>query len=113
TSKLGNKVEVISINGAEQKHVPLKEAMEMLWKKGIGSLMVEGGATIITAFLKARMVDALILTVAPRLIGGYRAIGNLGSTSIHDLPNIHPIYSERVGEDLIVWGDLQYDGDVA
>ncbi|MEX2352778.1 MAG: RibD family protein [Gammaproteobacteria bacterium] len=113
TGKLGNKVEVISINAAEQEHVPLKEAMKMLWEKGIGSLMVEGGATIITAFLKARMADVLVLTIAPRLIGGYRAVGDLATTTIADLPKIDPLYSKQIGQDLIVWGNIHYGGSLA
>jgi len=109
-SKLGNQVEIMTINGNNQEHVPLQDAMELLWQKGIKSLMVEGGATIITAFLKARMADSLVLTIAPRLVGGYRAVGDLGTTTTRQIPQIHPLHSEQIGEDLIVWGDLQYGG---
>ena len=86
--------------------------MSLLWERGIKSLMVEGGATVITAFLKARMADALVLTVAPRLVGGYKAVGNLQAEGCDDQLSIHPLNTALAGKDLIVWGDLQYEGPV-
>ena len=95
------------------QQVPLEAAMNLLHERGIKSLMVEGGAKVITAFLKAGLADALILTVAPRLVGGYKAVGDLQD----DLQvegcdrqlSIHPLYCAPAGRDTIVWGDLQYD----
>ena len=80
----------------------------MLWKKGIRMLMVEGGSHVITAFLKAQLADALVLTIAPTLVGGYKGVGSLGITNKNQLPQIRPLYSHMLGDDLIMWGDLQY-----
>jgi len=110
TATFNNQVEIIPVSGDNDQHVPLSGAMELLYSKGIASLMVEGGATVITAFLKARMADAMVLTIAPRLVGGYRAVNNLGAESIDDLPRIEPLYSQQIGQDLIVWGNLHYGG---
>ena len=96
-----------------QQRVPLVDALELLLKKGIKTLMVEGGATVITAFLQARLADAVVMTVAPRLIGGYKAVGELDSVISDHLPQIHPIQYGSLGEDLIVWGDLHYGGSTA
>ena len=41
--------------------------------------MVEGGARIITSFLARQLANYLVLTVVPRLVGGVRAVGNLGA----------------------------------
>ena len=46
-------------------------------ERGIRSLMVEGGAAVITSFLKAELVDALVLTLSPKLVGGYKAVDEL------------------------------------
>jgi len=83
--------------------------MSLLRERGIKTLMVEGGATVITAFLKARLADALVLTVAPRLVGGYKAVGSLLSERCDDQLRIDPLHYASAGKDLIVWGDLQYD----
>jgi riboflavin-specific deaminase-like protein len=102
--------EVMTFNCHEQDQVqvPLQDALELLRNKGISTLMVEGGARIITAFLRARLADAIVMTVAPRLIGGYKAVGNLGAMPVDELPQIRPLYSEKLGDDMIVWGDLHY-----
>ncbi|NKB35316.1 MAG: GTP cyclohydrolase [Pseudomonadales bacterium] len=104
--------EVIGIDGdgADQHDVPLDTAMNLLRERGINSLMVEGGATVITAFIRARLVDALVLTVAPRLVGGYRAIGDLQGADNNEQLTINPIHSAQAGEDFVIWGDLQYGG---
>jgi len=108
---LGEQVEVLSVPRAEenQQRVHLGEAMSLLRERGIKSLMVEGGAKVITAFLKARLADALILTVAPRLVGGYKAVGDLQAEGCDHQLSIHPLYTAAAGSDIIVWGDLQYD----
>lgn len=108
-----NQAEILTLDcrNKTQQQVPLADALTLLYKKGIRTLMVEGGARIITAFLRAQLADAVVMTIAPRLIGGYKAIGNLGPASIHHLPHIHPLYSDRLGDDMIVWGDLHY-GDI-
>jgi diaminohydroxyphosphoribosylaminopyrimidine deaminase / 5-amino-6-(5-phosphoribosylamino)uracil reductase len=98
-------------NGAGQ--VDLSLALQLLKQKGIHSLMVEGGATIITALLQAQLVDAVVLTVSPHLVGGYKAVGELGLSSSLPLPRLSPLHSEQLGNDIIVWGKLGFDGGQA
>ncbi len=100
--------EIISLKDAGTESVPLDSALQLLFDRGINSLMVEGGATVISAFLRARLVDVVVLTVAPVLLGGYRAINDLGTNSLDELPCIDPLFTERLGNDLIVWGDIRY-----
>lgn len=52
----------------------LSTTLGLLRSMGIESLMVEGGARVITAFLEQQLADRLIVTVAPRLLGGVHAI---------------------------------------
>jgi riboflavin-specific deaminase-like protein len=101
--------ETISLDDEGQKHVPLDTALELIFQRGIRSVMVEGGAKIISAFLRARLVDAVVLTVAPLLLGGYKAVNNLGTTTLEELPCIDPLHTQRLGNDLIVWGDIRYE----
>ena len=100
--------ELISLENTGTESVPLDSALQLLLDRGINSLMVEGGATVISSFLRARLVDVVVLTVAPVLLGGYRAINDLGTDSLDELPCIDPLFTERLGNDLIVWGDICY-----
>lgn len=106
-----NDCELIVVPGDEAGHVELSSALESLHDRGIRNLMVEGGAAVITAFLRARLADAIVLTVAPVLIGGYNAIGRLDGPDSAPFPHIAPLYSQQLGNELIVWGMLHYRGE--
>ena len=45
--------------------VDLADLLKHLGSMGINSLMVEGGARVITSFLASRLVDQVVLTLAP------------------------------------------------
>lgn len=100
-------VEICSLHPGKDGRVCLNNALELLYEKGIRYLMVEGGAHVITAFLKAQLVDAVVITIATKFVGGYKAVGDLELEPRVNLPEIKPFYSARLGEDLIVWGELR------
>lgn len=50
-------------------HVDLGYVVRDLSARGVGRLMVEGGGTVITAFLMAELADELQLAVAPLFVG--------------------------------------------
>ncbi len=47
----------------------LEQVLQELWKLGLRSLLVEGGAQILSNFLKHQLVQRLYLFQAPRLLG--------------------------------------------
>lgn len=89
--------------------VDLAALMKRLGELGIDSVMVEGGARIITSFLSERLVDHLVLTVAPTLVGGLRAVRRLGPSAPACFPRLRNVRYERLEEDLIVWGDPDWE----
>ena len=82
-----------------------------LYKMGIRSLMVEGGARVISSFLAGGLVDQVVLTIAPVFLGGLRAVeGNVaeirrGGAHGHSL-RLWEVGSTQAGDDLIIWGKL-------
>ncbi len=100
--------DLIVVPADKAGQVDLVSALKALYQRGIRSLMVEGGATINSAFLRAGLADAIVLTVAPMLVGGYNAIGRLCDAGNECFPCISPLYSQQLGEELIVWGRLRY-----
>ena len=69
-------------------HLPTRdphEALSTLYDSGIRHLMVEGGSSILSAFLAAGLVDELIVYLAPTLLGsGTPALTGLGIATLAD-----------------------------
>jgi GTP cyclohydrolase II len=80
--------------------VDLGALLDRLGHRGIASLMVEGGSAIITSFLAGRLADQLVLTIAPRLVGGLRAVEGPLIDEVH----LRDVLSWQAGADIIVWG---------
>lgn len=74
-----------------------------LKRRGINRLMVEGGARVIDYLLQAGSADLLVLTIAPQLVGGLRPVR---PASPEDLPELRHIQWQRLGDDMILWGEL-------
>jgi 3,4-dihydroxy 2-butanone 4-phosphate synthase/GTP cyclohydrolase II len=65
--------------------VEVKAGLAALREEGVESLLVEGGAKVITSMLAAGVVDRLIVGVAPTIIGrGTESVGALGITRVID-----------------------------
>ncbi len=59
--------------------VDLPAALRVLRELGVRSLLVEGGARVITSLLGAGLVDRLVVGTAPKILGaGTDAVGDLG-----------------------------------
>lgn len=60
----------------------LGAAFRALYAEGVGSVMVEGGANLLTSLLERGLWDALTVFVAPLILGeGVAAVGDLGILS--------------------------------
>lgn len=59
------------------------EALDVLAERGAQHLLVEGGPTVLAAFLRADLVDDLEVFTAPAILGsGHPAVADLGITGI-------------------------------
>jgi GTP cyclohydrolase II len=85
--------------------VDLAALLKRLGDLGINSLMVEGGAQIITSFLAARLIDQMVITIAPLLVGGLRVVDQSGLPYAANFPRLRNIRYQKVGEDLVLRGD--------
>jgi diaminohydroxyphosphoribosylaminopyrimidine deaminase / 5-amino-6-(5-phosphoribosylamino)uracil reductase len=89
--------------------VSLPAVMRELGKRGVTSLLVEGGAEINAAMLKAKLVERIRLYVAPSLLGGMNATGMIGGKSPGRLAaalRLKHVRTRSLGNDLVVEGDL-------
>ncbi len=91
-------------------HVPLLPLLQRLAEEGVNSLMVEGGAGVISAFLSAGLVDQVVLTIAPCFVGGLHAVAFEGKYLPPGLsfPRIIPIHVDKLEENIIIWGRIKH-----
>lgn len=57
-----------------EEKVDLKCLMEELYKRGIRSMLLEGGGTLNWGMLKDDLVDEVKVAISPRIVGGKNAI---------------------------------------
>jgi riboflavin-specific deaminase-like protein len=90
--------------------VDLAGLLGQLGSMGINSVMVEGGAQIITSFLASRLVDQVILTIAPLLVGGLRVVDHLSRSSRRRFPRLQRLSYQQLGDDLVLRGEPDWEG---
>ena len=101
--------EVITVPTLDRK-VCFQSLMEILGKREITSVLIEGGSEINAAALAAGIVDKVMCFIAPKLIGGQNAPGPIGGVGIHSLVeavNLKRIHVTPMPEyDLLIEGYL-------
>jgi GTP cyclohydrolase II len=100
---------VLRLPANAKGQVDLASLLRRLGELGINRLMVEGGAAIITSFLAERLVDHLVLTVAPMVVGGLPAVSRSGERGRNYFPHLRNLRHERLGDDLVFWGDPDWE----
>jgi diaminohydroxyphosphoribosylaminopyrimidine deaminase / 5-amino-6-(5-phosphoribosylamino)uracil reductase len=93
----GSKLELLS--GA------LDEELARLGEHEVQSLLLEGGPTLAAAFLRADLIDKLVLFVAPKLVGGDDApplFAGPGAQTLAEAKALSGIDVKRVGGDLLI-----------
>jgi GTP cyclohydrolase II len=98
---------VFSVEPGTDIRVNLDGLLALLAKEEIANLMVEGGAQVISSFLKSRLPQTVVLTISAQFLGGLNPIDSNTLTVGGSLPQLeHPRY-EQLGEDVWVWGRLK------
>ncbi len=88
--------------------VDLKCLLEKLYTMGIKSMLLEGGGTLNWGMLKSGLVDRVIVSIAPYIVGGKDAITLVegeGFDKIKSGIKLKLVRYYKLGEDLI----LEYD----
>ncbi|MCU0493809.1 MAG: RibD family protein [Chloroflexaceae bacterium] len=104
---IGASVLVLPTDGAGR--VSLPALLAALVERGIASVMVEGGAQLITALLRERLASRLVVCIAPRLMGaGREAVGELGVRDLAHMVELANVELLRFGADVVLDGRLVY-----
>jgi len=67
--------------------INLKKLLQILGKKGIKRIIVEGGGTTNWYFFKEKLVDEITITIAPYVIGGSTAISLVEGDGFGEIPD--------------------------
>jgi diaminohydroxyphosphoribosylaminopyrimidine deaminase/5-amino-6-(5-phosphoribosylamino)uracil reductase len=101
-------IEVLTVS-AQQGHVSLPALLKELGRRGIMSVLVEGGGEINAAMLRDKLVDHVRLYIAPLLLGGQDAKGLIGGNSPARLAKairVRRMVVRPLGGDVVVEGEL-------
>ena len=89
--------------------VNLVSLLEELACREVSHLLVEGGAEVIASALEAGVVDRIACIVAPKIIGGRRALTSVGGQGIASLERAIPVRNLSVkclGSDFLIVSDV-------
>ncbi|MBX2999335.1 MAG: GTP cyclohydrolase II [Caldilineaceae bacterium] len=90
--------------------VDLAALLDQLGAEGVRSMMVEGGAEILTSFWRSGLAQQAIITIAPILLGGLHAVRaplySANGVGLH-FPRLRRPQSFNAGEDIILWGEIE------
>jgi riboflavin-specific deaminase-like protein len=93
------------------QHLDLQDVLRQLKKRyGIQSVMVEGGASVISSFVRERLVDFQCVTISPKLLGenGLPSIGHLSAVDGSECIEIGPLMSICLGPDCVVFSKWKH-----
>lgn len=97
-------VEVIKVKASE-KRIDLYEAMNVLGKKGIDSILLEGGAQLNASALEADIVNKLTVYIAPKLVGGEKAVSPVIGKGVQHMAEAYQfkdVQTYKIGEDIVI-----------
>jgi len=100
----GARVEIVP---AVSGRVDIKAAFSVLARRGITSVLIEGGGMVHASALDSGMVDKVVWFIAPLLIGGREAPGPLGGEGPERLAGataLDRVSVSRIGGDILVEG---------
>jgi diaminohydroxyphosphoribosylaminopyrimidine deaminase/5-amino-6-(5-phosphoribosylamino)uracil reductase len=91
-------------------HVDIDDLMTKLGRKGIDSLLLEGGSCLNAAFLQAGCVDEVYAFIAPKIIGGEHSKSPIGGQGIELMKNaisFDKVEIEQIENDILIKGKIK------
>ena len=87
-------------------HVDLRALTSELGRRGVLSLLVEGGGVLHAGFFAAGLVDKVHAIIAPKIVGGtaYPAVAGLGAERMAEAITLRDVETIRLGDDVAFVG---------
>jgi riboflavin-specific deaminase-like protein len=102
--------EVCVTSADRDGRVALVEALELLAARGVKRLLVEGGAKVLTSFLRAGLAARAEIEIAPLWLGAPAtpALRELGVAELGQALRLEQVEVERLGQSVLIRGDIVY-----
>jgi len=101
-------IELLCINMTKSGEINLSELFLKLGQKGVSSVLIEGGSSVITSILRERLADKLLVIIAPKIVGkGIEGVGDLGITLMDQAMNLFPNKLKKLGADFLFEGQIK------
>src|SRR5579872_412123 len=83
--------------------IDLKRLLSILAKLGIKKILVEGGGTTNWYFLKERLVDEILVTVTPYIVGGKESVSLVEGHGFDDISYSFKLKQvKRIGNEIVL-----------
>jgi diaminohydroxyphosphoribosylaminopyrimidine deaminase/5-amino-6-(5-phosphoribosylamino)uracil reductase len=86
----------VTVIRQKSQNVSISELLQDLGRRGIMTLLVEGGSEVNGSFLQEKAFQRLILYMAPKIIGGREAITSFSGKGVEKIADSLPLVFEKV-----------------
>lgn len=96
-------VNVLVLDEDEKGTVQLTHLLKELGNRNISSVLVEGGSSLATSFIRNNLVDKFIIILAPKIMGkGIESVGDLNISKAAEALKLSFLKIYRSGQDVII-----------
>jgi diaminohydroxyphosphoribosylaminopyrimidine deaminase / 5-amino-6-(5-phosphoribosylamino)uracil reductase len=99
--------EILEYNG---ERADLAALMQEMGKRGVISVLVEGGASLNASALESGIVNKVMFFIAPKIIGGKESFPVVGGRTYRDLARAYRVSDtliKKFGEDILIAGYIK------
>lgn len=97
-------VRVLKLSG-KSNQISLNQVMKQLHKMNISSILVEGGANILSQFINEKLADKLVVIIAPKILGdGIQSLTLCKNISVKKVLQLSNVAVVKLGSDVLIEG---------
>ena len=105
--------EIVGLESSIDGNLKMADVVSELGRRRMTNVLVEGGGGVLGGFFDERLIDEVHAFIAPKLIGGRRALSPFsgrGIESMGDALRLKDLRVEMIGDDVLAHGfTLQID----
>jgi diaminohydroxyphosphoribosylaminopyrimidine deaminase/5-amino-6-(5-phosphoribosylamino)uracil reductase len=101
--------EILVVEG-EGRRIDMRQLVGILGRRGMTSVMIEGGSEVAASAFEAGVVDKVVYFIAPKIIGGREAptaVGGVGISLLREAIGLRDMRVSSLEGDLMVEGYVQ------